>query len=285
MAVEALPGLVDPQLNVGVQVSDPILEQQPCSVRDAGLQVPRDQPDKFRGLGAGFKKLLTRKPTLGFSVVSSQNSWFSPSFHVKSSATTSSSSMSAPTLASSSMLTVTPASTAVFGATPTSTSMLATTSPSASVLATTPTPSKMSSSSTTSSLSCLPSSSSSPASSVDAVASTLSKDGILGVKGESLSVRDFKLRSKNIVNSFVFNSLSAGTQRVYKLNFKLLENFGLLTGVNVHNFDFDFNFCCEFFLWRFHESKSLHSVKIARAIIGFIGNFIPLNLVPLSPPM
>ena len=227
VAVEALPGLVDPQLNVGVQVRDPIHEQQPCGVRDAGLQVPRDQPDKFHGFGAGFKKLLTRKPTLGFSVVSSQNSWFSPSFHVKTSATTSSSSMSAPTLASSSV------STAVFSATPTSTSMLAATSPLASVLAMTPTTSTMSSSSTTSSLSCLPSSSSSPASSVDAVASTLSKDGILGVKGESLSVRDFKLRSKTIVNSFVFNSLSAGTQRVYKLNFKLLENFGLLTGVNV----------------------------------------------------
>ena len=58
-------------------------------------------------------------------------------------------------------------------------------------------------------------------------ASTLSSDGILGFKGEKLTVTDLKTRSKEIISSFVHNSLSEGTQRIYKLNYKLLKNFGL----------------------------------------------------------
>ena len=81
----------------------------------------------------------------------------------------------------------------------------------------------------------------------------MSRDGVLGEQGEQLTVSDVRNRSKEIISNFVHNSLSEGTQRIYKLNFKLLKNFGHLSGVKVEDFTFDFHFVCEFLLMSFQN--------------------------------
>ena len=68
------------------------------------------------------------------------------------------------------------------------------------------------------------------------------RSGPLGVEGESVSLEELKSRSKPLVQSFAWDSLSLGTKKVYTLNWKLFSNFGYLHGVNVNNYDWDFSF-------------------------------------------
>ena len=123
-----------------------------------------------------------------------------------------------------------------------------------------------------------------PSVSAEVPASTLSSDGILGEKGEQLTVSDIKNRSKDIISNLVHNSLAKGTQRIYQLNFKLLKNFGLISGVKVDDFTFDFMFVCEFLLMRFQESRSLHSVKTARSSISFYWKLHSSQPCPTESP-
>ena len=95
------------------------------------------------------------------------------------------------------------------------------------------------------------------------------RSGPLGVEGESVSVEELKLRSKPLVQSFAWDSLSEGTKKVYNLNWKLFSNFGFLNGVNVNNLDWDFTFVCEYLLFRIQNSGSIHSVLSARSALNF----------------
>jgi len=91
-------------------------------------------------------------------------------------------------------------------------------------------------------------------------------------QGESLSSRSVDSRNK-IISDLVHDSLSQGTRKLYKLHFQLFKNFGQMSGINVSDFNFDFNFVCQYLLMRFQESHSISSVKTSRSIIGFYWKF------------
>ena len=71
---------------------------------------------------------------------------------------------------------------------------------------------------------------------------------------------------------------------VYKLNFQHFIDFGLLTGIDVNKFQFDYTFLCEFLLWRFQESNSIHSLKASRAAIGFYWKMHSSQVSPTESP-
>ena len=91
----------------------------------------------------------------------------------------------------------------------------------------------------------------------------LKKDGPLGSQGESVSVFDLRARSKHLIQSLAWNSVSEGTQRIYKLNWNLF----------VEMLDWDFSFVCEFLLFRIQISGSLYSVLAARSALNFFWKF------------
>ena len=95
----------------------------------------------------------------------------------------------------------------------------------------------------------------------------------MGSQGESVSVFDLRARSKHLIQSLAWNSVSEGTQRIYKLNWKLFANFIWFNGVDVEMLDWDFSFVCEFLLFRIHNSGSLHSVLAARSALNFFWKF------------
>lgn len=88
--------------------------------------------------------------------------------------------------------------------------------------------------------------SSSSSMSMEASSSNLPCDG-LQEQGEELSACNVESRNK-IISELVHDSLSEGTQRIYKLHFQLFKNFGQLSGVKVTDFTFNFNFVCQFLL-------------------------------------
>jgi hypothetical protein len=107
-----------------------------------------------------------------------------------------------------------------------------------------------------------------------------SREGPIGAVGESISGTELSNRSRPLVRLFAMNSLSEGTKKIYSPNWQLFVNFGALHGVNVNLYDWDFSFCCEFLLFPFQNSASLHSVLSARSALNF---FWKLNCASTSP--
>ena len=107
-----------------------------------------------------------------------------------------------------------------------------------------------------------------------------SREGPLGDVGECISVTELTNKSRPLVRLFAMNSLSEGTKKIYSLNWQLFVNFGALHGVNVNLYEWDFSFCCEFLLFRFQNSASLHLVLSARSALNF---FWKLNCATTSP--
>jgi hypothetical protein len=95
------------------------------------------------------------------------------------------------------------------------------------------------------------------------------RTGPLGVEGESVTLEELNIRSKPLVQSFAWDSLSVGSKKVYTLNWKLFSNFGLLHGCDVNKFKWDFSFVCEYLLFRIQNSGSIHSVLSARSALNF----------------
>jgi hypothetical protein len=90
-----------------------------------------------------------------------------------------------------------------------------------------------------------------------------SKSGPLGSEGESISVEELGIRSRPLVQSYAWDSLSEGSKKVFVLNWKLFSNFGALHGSNVNKFSWDFSFVCEYMLFHIQNSGSIHSVLSA----------------------
>ena len=64
------------------------------------------------------------------------------------------------------------------------------------------------------------------------------------------------------------------------MNWNLFVNFGALHGVNVNKYNWDFSFVCEYLLFRFQNSGSLHSVLSTCSALNF---FWKLNCATTSP--
>ena len=97
----------------------------------------------------------------------------------------------------------------------------------------------------------------------------LDQDGILGSKGDLLSHRKMGEKCKDLVESFVYDSIAPGTLRLYKANWQLFKSYGKISGINVEKYDFDFLFVCNFMIYRLQRTSSLSSVLSARSAINF----------------
>jgi len=111
-----------------------------------------------------------------------------------------------------------------------------------------------------------------PASSSSTTCSGVSSSNLVGAvsqdQGESVASCSVDSRNK-IINDLVHDSLSQGTRKLYQLHYQLFKNFGQISGINVSDFNFDFNFVCQYLLMRFQESHSISSVKTSRSMITF----------------
>ena len=102
----------------------------------------------------------------------------------------------------------------------------------------------------------------------------LDQDGILGSKGDLLSHSKMGEKCKNLVESFVYDSIAPGTLRLYKANWQLFKSYGKISGINVEKYEFDFLFVCNFMIYRLQRTSSLSSVLSARSAINFSGRLI-----------
>ena len=84
-------------------------------------------------------------------------------------------------------------------------------------------------------------------------------------------MEELKICSKPLVQSFAWDSLSVGSQKVYTLNWKLFSIFGMLHGCEVNKFKWDFSFVCEYLLFRIQNSGSIHSAQPNHTWFLFLG--------------
>ena len=95
------------------------------------------------------------------------------------------------------------------------------------------------------------------------------RDGILGSKGDLLSHRKLGEISKNLVESFVYDSIAPGTLKLYQANWQLFKSYGKISGINVEKYKFDFLSVCNFMIYRLQRTSSLSSVLSGRSAINF----------------
>jgi hypothetical protein len=105
----------------------------------------------------------------------------------------------------------------------------------------------------------------------------LRQDGPLGVQGELLSAEDLIHRQDTVLHQFAWSALSDSTAKQYRSSWNNFNKYGKFFDVDVNLFTFNYQFICQYFVFRLHMSHSVASVLSSRSALTFYYNLYSSN--------
>ena len=84
------------------------------------------------------------------------------------------------------------------------------------------------------------------------------------------------------LQDFAWSALSDGTALQYKSAWKKFYRYGSAFNVDINKFEFDFQFICEYFLFKLHMTNSVASVLSSRSALTFSWNLYSSQPCPLQ---